>query len=263
VTRPVTRTLRRRDLLAGAAVCLAGCDTGHPDRGILGAMTRWNGAVQAALFRPRRSASSPIEEETTPLSAFPAYKIGDDYPAPPVGWALEIGGMVERPRRFDVSDLQQFARSDVRVRHHCVEGWSAVATWHGVRLRDIAEAVSAHADARYVEFVSFELVPGGQRGLPSAGVHDAKAPNEAPIVRASHATYTSSWDRASALHPQTLLTYGINGSPLGRLRGGPVRVYSSVKLGYKMVKWLSSVRFLPEPTGGYWEDMGYEWFAGV
>jgi DMSO/TMAO reductase YedYZ molybdopterin-dependent catalytic subunit len=75
--------------------------------------------------------------------------------------------------------------------------------------------------------------------------------------------YSSSWDRASALHSQTLLAYGMNGRPLGRLHGGPVRLYSAVKLGYKMVKWLSSLRFLHHPTGGYWEDMGYEWFAGV
>ena len=66
-----------------------------------------------------------------------------------------------------------------------------------------------------------------------------------------------------ALHPQTLLAYGMNGRPLGTLHGGPLRLYSATKLGYKMVKWLRAVRVMPHATGGYWEDRGYEWFAGV
>ena len=55
----------------------------------------------------------------------------------------------------------------------------------------------------------------------------------------------------------------MNGQPLARQYGAPLRLYSAVKLGYKMVKYLAAVRFLPMRTGGYWEDRGYEWFAGV
>ena len=124
-------------------------------------------------------------------------------------------------------------RADLRVLHHCVEGWSAVASWHGVRLRDLAEVVGADPRAGYVEFRSFD------------------------------SGYWSSWDRESALHPQTILAYGMNGELLGPDHGAPIRVYTAVKLGYKMVKYLTAVSFLPEATGGYWEDQGYEWFAGV
>ncbi len=121
----------------------------------------------------------------------------------------------------------------MRVRHHCVEGWSAVASWDGVRVSEIARVVGADPRARYVEFASFE--PG----------------------------YFSSWDVESALHPQTILAYAMDGGPLETGWGAPLRLYSAVKLGYKMVKYLSAVRFLPVRTGGYWEDQGYEWFAGV
>ncbi len=67
----------------------------------------------------------------------------------------------------------------------------------------------------------------------------------------------------SALHPQTILAYGMNGERLPREHGAPLRLYTAVKLGYKMVKWVDAVAFLPERSGGYWEDRGYEWYAGV
>jgi DMSO/TMAO reductase YedYZ molybdopterin-dependent catalytic subunit len=124
-------------------------------------------------------------------------------------------------------------RTDVRGRHHCVEGWSAVASWHGVRMRDVARLVGADPRAGYVEFRSFD------------------------------SGYWSSWDRASALHPQSILAYGEDGVPLDPGHGAPVRLFAAVKLGYKMVKYLTEVNFLPAPTGGYRERLGYEWFAGV
>jgi DMSO/TMAO reductase YedYZ molybdopterin-dependent catalytic subunit len=223
-------------------------------------MMRWNDRIQGALLAPERPAPTPSANALTSMEAFPAYKIGVNYPSPPSGWVLEVGGMVERPHRFRLQDLQRLPRTDIRVRHHCVEGWTAVAGWHGVGVRDLAEAVGAQRDAHYVDFVSFEVAPGPSSEL---GAHD---PKNAPSVQhppSPTSTYASSWDRASAFHPQSILAYGMNGSPLDPLHGGPLRLYSSVKLGYKMVKWLIAVRFLDQPTGGYWEDMGYDWFAGV
>jgi len=60
-----------------------------------------------------------------------------------------------------------------------------------------------------------------------------------------------------------LLAYGMNGHPLGPGHGAPLRLYSAIKLGYKNVKYLTEINFLPNKIGGYWEDQGYEWFAGV
>jgi DMSO/TMAO reductase YedYZ molybdopterin-dependent catalytic subunit len=158
---------------------------------------------------------------------------GPMMPYPPNNWSLKVGGMVDRPMVFSLADLKRLPRTDMRVRHHCVEGWSAVASWHGVQLREIARMAGAHRDARYVEFRSFD------------------------------AGYWSSWDRESALHPQSLLAYGMNGHDLYPDHGAPLRIYSPVKLGYKSVKYVTEVNFLPTRTGGYWENQGYEWYAGV
>lgn len=224
---------RRRVLgaaLAGGA--LAACSSARPRAGLLGAFERANQAVQRLLLSGR-AAGRPDDAALTPEAAFPVYHASPFAPEPPADWRLEIGGLVARPRRLSLADLVSLPRTDVRLEHHCVEGWSAVADWHGVRLRDIAELVGADARAEYVEFRSFD------------------------------SGYWSSWDRESAMHRQTLLAYGMNGRPLGRDHGAPVRVYGAVKLGYKQVKYLTKVRFLAEPTGGFWENTGYEWYAGV
>ena len=196
-------------------------------------MERFNQRVQAALFDPERLApEEPVEALTRP-GAFPQYFISDRVPLAPAGWALQVGGLVARPAVLSLEELQRMPRTDYRIRHHCVEGWSAVASWHGVRVSELAKRVGADPRARFVEFRSFD------------------------------SDYFSSWDGPSALHPQTILAYGMNGEPLPPEHGAPLRLYAGVKLGYKMVKYLTAVNFLPEPTGGYWEDRGYEWFAGV
>lgn len=241
-TEPIRRPsglelIRRRDLLrallAGSAAALAGCDSSRPGTGFLGAMERFNLRFQAALFDPDRLAPEEPESALTPEGAFPAYFISASVPLAPAGWMLRVGGLVERPRTFSLAELQRLPRTDYRIRHHCVEGWSAVASWHGTAVRDLARAVGARPEARFVEFRSFDE------------------------------DYWSSWDHPSAFHPQTILAWGRNGEPLTPDYGAPLRLYAAVKLGYKMVKYLTEVNFLDHPTGGYWEDQGYEWFAGV
>jgi DMSO/TMAO reductase YedYZ molybdopterin-dependent catalytic subunit len=230
----------RRDFLGaglrGVGVLALGsiaCDSDHPRSGFLGWMERVNERFQRALYDPERLAPELSERDESLPGDFPAYKIGRDYPAAPGGWALRVGGLVQRPVVLSAEALMRLPRTRTRVRHHCVEGWSAVASWDGVRMSEIARIVAPDPRVRYVEFRSFE--PG----------------------------YYSSWDLESALHPQTILAYGMNGQPLAREYGAPLRLYSAVKLGYKMVKYLAEVSFLPVRTGGYWEDRGYEWFAGV
>lgn len=233
------RTTRRGFLVSGArsaglvAIGALSCNSDRPGTGFLGAMEQVNERFQRALFDPHRLAPELSEREETPLAEFPRYKIGLGYPDVPRGWALSVGGLVAHPTTLSLGDLQRLPRTRVRVRHHCVEGWSAVASWDGVRMSEIARLVGADRRARYVEFASFE--PG----------------------------YYSSWDVESAFHPQTILAYAMDGAPLGTGYGAPLRLYSAVKLGYKMVKYLHAVKFLPVRTGGYWEDQGYEWFAGV
>jgi len=230
----VARLLTRRGFIVGASAAslLTGCKSG-PVTGFLGAMNSWNQRVDGVLFSPSRLAPELPASEQTPEKDFPSYFISDSMPFPPANWVLKVGGMVDRPTTFTLEQLKQMPRTEMRIRHHCVEGWSAVASWQGVRLSEIAKLVSVDPRAKYVEFRSFD------------------------------SDYWSSWDLGSGLHPQTLLAYGMNGNQLYPDHGAPLRVYSAVKLGYKMVKYLTAINFLPTATGGYWEDQGYEWFGGV
>ncbi len=226
--------ISRRKFLSGAAAIslLAGCES-RPATHFLGLMRRWNEKVEAAMFSPHRLAPELPASATTRESAFPIYYISDSIPVAPANWTLKVGGLVRRPMILTLAQIQKMPRTDMRVQHHCVEGWSAVASWRGVRLSEIARMAGLDSRVRFVEFRSFD------------------------------SGYWSSWDLGSAMHPQTLLAYGFNNGPLYAEHGAPLRVYSAVKLGYKMVKYLTEVNFLPNQTGGYWEDQGYEWFAGV
>lgn len=230
----MAKLLSRRNFLLGASAAslLAGCDS-RPVVGFLNAMDTWNRKADEALFSPTRLAPELPASEDTPEKAFPSYFISETMPFPPLNWTLQVGGMVSQPMTLTLDQLMQMPRTEMRVRHHCVEGWSAVASWYGVRVSEIAKAVGLDPRVRYVEFKSFDN------------------------------NYWSSWDLGSALHPQTLLAYGMNGNQLYPNHGAPLRLYSSVKLGYKMVKYLTAVNFLPHATGGYWENQGYEWFGGV
>jgi DMSO/TMAO reductase YedYZ molybdopterin-dependent catalytic subunit len=235
-------TVSRRKLLGFALLPLA-CDPNRPQQGFLGLTERLNERLQRALFRPGKLAREEPASAVTAEGAFPLYKVADEYPSAPTGWRLSVHGLVAQPLEFSLAGIRRLPRTEFRVRHHCVEGWSAVASWQGVRVSEIARLCGADARARFVEFRSFE------RGQPD---------ENSPPVR-----YYSTWDRESVEHPQTILAYGRNGAEMSREEGAPLRLYSSVKLGYKMVKWVDEVIFQPARTGGYWEDLGYEWFAGV
>lgn len=230
----MARLISRRKLLLGIAASslLAGCDNPLANH-FLGAMGRFNERFDRLLFSQTRLAPEEPASALTPEGDFPSYFIADEMPLAPSTWTLKVGGLVARPATLSLDQLKGMARTEMRIRHHCVEGWSAVASWHGVALREIAKLCAATPDARYVEFKSFD------------------------------ANYFSSWDIESALHPQTILAYGMNGHELYPDHGAPLRLYSPVKLGYKNVKYLTEVNFLPERSGGYWEDQGYDWYGGV
>ena len=148
-------------------------------------------------------------------------------------WALAVGGLVRKPMRLTRAMLEQLPRLTYTVKHHCVEGWTSVATWTGVPVGAVAALVEPTADARYLRFDSFD------------------------------SGYYNGWDLASAMHPQTMLAYAFNDRPLAPDHGAPLRLYSPVKLGYKLTKYLTAMTFTRDRPGGYWEDQGYPWFGGI
>ncbi|HEX6559013.1 MAG TPA: molybdopterin-dependent oxidoreductase [Longimicrobiales bacterium] len=169
--------------------------------------------------------------------AFPKYHISKTIPVWDESkrgvWRLEVTGAVKRPLHLTLADLMTLPRTTQRVNHYCVEGWTAVAVWSGVRLSDIARVAQLLPDANYVDFQSFDD------------------------------DYHESWDIDSALHRQTLIAYGMDGRLLGPEHGAPARLHSPIKLGYKNTKYLTRIVFMPTKAGGYWSDMGYEWYGGV
>jgi DMSO/TMAO reductase YedYZ molybdopterin-dependent catalytic subunit len=148
-------------------------------------------------------------------------------------WTLEVSGLVKTPLKLTLEDLMKLPSRQQRVEHFCVEGWTAVAVWTGVRVSELARAAGVLPDAGFVDFVSFDD------------------------------NYHESWDIESAMHPQTLVAYAMDGRMLNAMHGAPARVHSPVKLGYKNTKYLTQVVFLPKANGGYWSDEGYEWYGGV
>jgi DMSO/TMAO reductase YedYZ molybdopterin-dependent catalytic subunit len=235
----------RRDFLrlgiatAPAALAACGWDGGPLVPG-LRAWSRVNDWVgEKVLFSPGRLAPEYPVSARTPARHFPAYSITRNrtgrFPElpDPTGWALEVDGLVRTPARLRLADLERLPRVTYTVKHHCVEGWTAIGTWTGVPVSAIVAMVSPAAEARYLRFDSFD------------------------------SRYYNGWDLASAMHPQTILAYAYNDRPLGVERGAPLRLYSPVKLGYKLTKYLTGMRFTADRPGGYWEDQGYPWFGGV
>ena len=140
---------------------------------------------------------------------------------------------MRRPLSLSLDDLMKLPRITQKVDHFCVEGWNARAVWTGVRVSDLARVVQPTADAGFVDFAGFDE------------------------------DYHESWDLESAMHPQTLVAYGMDGHLLGPGHGAPARVHSPLKLGYKNTKYLTRVVFMPARNGGYWSDQGYEWYGGT
>jgi DMSO/TMAO reductase YedYZ molybdopterin-dependent catalytic subunit len=235
--------LSRRDLfrlgLAGGSASLAaacGWNGGpHLEPG-LRAFSRVNDWVGEKLFlsSSRLAPQYPISRRT-PEPAFPAYSLTHPMPVPagPGGWALQVGGLVANPLRLTPAMIEALPRVTYTVKHHCVEGWTAIGTWTGAPLASVIAMARPTAAARYLRFDTFD------KG------------------------YSNGWDMKSALHPQTLLAYGFNDRPLSVAHGAPLRLYSPVKLGYKLTKYLSAITFTAERPGGYWEDLGYPWLGGV
>ncbi len=254
----MARTDRRRFLsntarLAAMAL-LAGCDRlSRSDwfTSVLGRAEGLTRRIQRAVTPRRAMAQEFSESERSPV--FPSN--GTTKPEDPAyqalavaqfaDWRLEVGGLVERPSRFSLADLRALPARTQITRHDCVEGWSAIAKWTGVPLRAVLDRVRLSPRARYVVF------------------HCADAMDDAGT------TYYESLDLEDAFHPQTILAYELNDRTLPVEHGAPIRLRVERQLGYKMAKYVmrieavESFAAIGDGHGGYWEDQGYEWYAGI
>jgi DMSO/TMAO reductase YedYZ molybdopterin-dependent catalytic subunit len=159
-------------------------------------------------------------------------------------WRLEVSGLIKQPASFSLADLKSMPSRTQITRHDCVEGWSVIGKWKGVRLEEIINRVQPGPNARYVVFRCMDTDNDG-------------------------VNYFESIDLIDAVHPQTILAYELNDQPLPIDNGAPLRLRVENQLGYKHAKYIRALEFVSslnkigQGKGGYWEDQGYEWYAGI
>lgn len=252
---------RRRFLMGGligaGAMMLGGCDTGGLDNApgriirsaealTLAAQRRLQG--RGALAREYGVADiSPrfrVNGTSMPDSAAYAAMLNNGF----ADWRLKVDGLVARPMELSLAALKLMpARSQI-TRHDCVEGWSGIAQWTGVPLSHILRSTGLLSSARYAVF------------------HCA---DELETTLDGSGRYYESIDLVDAFHPQTILAYGMNGKELSVGHGAPLRLRVERQLGYKSAKYLMRIELVDTlqhlwgGNGGYWEDRGYEWYAGI
>ncbi len=157
-------------------------------------------------------------------------------------------GLVERPQSLSLAALRAMPARTQITRHDCVEGWSTIAKWTGVQLSRVLDEAGVKPQARYVVFHCYDSLGNSFQG---------------PV------RYYESIDLLDARHPQTILAYGLNDEVLPVSNGAPLRVRVERQLGYKMAKYIREIELvesfgqLGRGRGGYWEDRGYDWFAGI
>jgi DMSO/TMAO reductase YedYZ molybdopterin-dependent catalytic subunit len=252
---------RRRFLLGGAlgaaALTLGGCDargqdtpTGRLLRSAESLTRRAQRALQggAALAREYTEADiSPhfrVNGTSMPDSDQYASLLANQF----ADWRLKVDGLVARPTEFSLAALKLMPARTQITRHDCVEGWSAIGKWTGVPLAQILRATGVQPGARYVVFHCADEL---EKTLDGSG------------------RYYESIDLVDAFHPQTILAYGMNGKDLGVGHGAPLRLRVERQLGYKSAKYLmrielvDNLQHLGSGNGGYWEDRGYDWYAGI
>ncbi len=231
---PSRRLFGKRILTLGGLAMLTGCslsDNASVET-FLSRVSRMNDKVQAWLFDPNRLAPTYTEAQITrpfPFNAF--YGIdevtvvnGDDF-------RLKVGGLVREKKSWTLEELDALPKAEQITRHICVEGWSAIGRWGGTPFAGFLQRIGADTSAKYVGFRCAD-------------------------------DYYESIDMATALHPQTLLTFTYDGERLPPKYGYPMKLRMPTKLGYKNPKHIMELFVTNTYPGGYWEDQGYNWFGG-
>jgi hypothetical protein len=215
------RGFLQRALTLGGVAMLGGCsiDENTDVEALLTTMSRFNDKMQGLLFDPKPFPFNAYygEEEIRQVD-------GDTY-------RLELSGLIADKKPWTLAQLRALPQTDQVTRHICVEGWSAIGKWGGVRFSDYLGRIGADLSAKYVGFKCAD-------------------------------DYYTSIDMPTALHPQTLLALTYDGATLPPRYGYPMKLRMPTKLGYKNPKHIQAIFVTNTYPGGYWEDQGYNWFGG-
>jgi DMSO/TMAO reductase YedYZ molybdopterin-dependent catalytic subunit len=255
VDRGARRRFLTRIVAAAGALGVAGCDRLSQSEWfppILDSAERLNERLaklvtgrsamakeySAAEVSPTFRSNGTAQPENPEYATLAANRFAD--------YALDVGGLVAAPRRFTLAELRALPSRTQITRHDCVEGWSAIAKWQGARLSALLDVVKPARTARYVVF------------------HCAD-----PMEEGGQSPYYESIDMDDAFHPQTLLAYMLNDKTLPVTNGAPLRLRVERQLGYKHAKYVMRLELVDDFSrigggqGGYWEDQGYQWYAGI
>lgn len=247
------RSFLRMTIMGSAGLLLAGCDRISQSRWgpkVLGTAQGLNRRVHALLAPSSAMATEFSEADISAVfrangSIMPG---GNVYQALLANqfrdYRLQVAGLVSRPASLTIDDLKKLDMRTQITRHDCVEGWSVIGKWTGTVLSAVLDHVGVDPQARYVVFHCYDDM---DMGTP----------------------YYESVDLSEARHPQTLLAYSLNDQPLPVPNGAPLRLRVGRQLGYKQAKYISRIELVHSfadiggGQGGYWEDQGYEWYAGI
>lgn len=252
------RAIERRGFLKGTVgaaslMALAGCDNLTQSSwfpSILQKAEKLTERVQRAITPANALAREYSESEISKV--FPANGNTDpgtqDYAEMAqdnfADWDVMVDGLVTTPMMFSLAAIKEMPARTQITRHDCVEGWSAIGKWTGIPLGDLLRQVQPLPNAKYAVF------------------HCADVDDEG-------ISYYESMAVADCYHPQTILAYELNGKPLDVPHGAPLRLRFERQLGYKQAKYVERIELVESldgiggGKGGYWEDQGYEWYAGI
>lgn len=230
---PARRLFGKRVLSLGAITMLSGCTLDNSDsvEQALMKMSRLNDQLQGWLFDPNKLAPTYAKSQITKPFPFNAYYGVSEIRPSPTDFKLKVSGLVTNSKPWTLEALHELPQTSQITRHICVEGWSAIGHWGGVKFSDFLQRIGADTTARFVGFKC-------------------------------HDDYFTSIDMPTALHAQTLLTLTYADEVLPAKYGYPLKLRMPTKLGYKNPKYIQEIFITNVNPGGYWEDQGYNWFGG-
>lgn len=206
----------------------------------------FNERVSQVFYRPSRLAPEFPREQISPARVNGGEGMAGDFDASK--WQLRVGGLAGRTDDLvlTIDDIRALPRTEMTTELKCIEGWSVIVNWAGVRFSDFI--------ARY-----------GPKTLSGAPADIMNNPQDLlPYVSlvTPDTLYFVGWDIQSILHPQTLLAYEMNGAPLRPEHGAPLRLASPTKYGIKLIKRIGRIEFTAERPRDFWAESGYDWYSG-
>lgn len=251
--------ITRRSLIAGvgtgAGLLLSGCDKLAHNESFRSFLYKednahyqlQNGLSSNAALAPeyRRDQMSPVFRANGSINpGTPEYSgwVADKF----ASFRLKVYGLVNKPLELSMAQIKSMPARTQITKHDCVEGWTAVGEWHGPTVGSLLKLADVQSKAKYIVFHCADHYHGA--ALP----------------------YYESIDMFDAFHPQTILAWAMNGSPVTVPHGAPLRLRAERHLGYKQAKYVvgmeavESFAGIQGGQGGYWEDnVDYDWFAGI